>query len=636
MRHKRFACWLTATVFLLTGVIAAIPPQQVMALSRDPYSVEIYDIDIRLQSDGSAQVTERILYNFDEDAKFLDFLVNQKQNARLTVKSVAVSENNPPADILEKSKQDDQVQLQDLSPSLNSENTSVPMTYSKTDIETADRLRMNAFFEGGSSRLVKIDYVLEGLVRRSVDSSFVQQKIGGIPENVSIDCMKLKYTLTYQTEKTDSWFKIISDSVQSSEQIKSDQWMVSWEEIRSGYSIDVVMLMPYDKFALVNPGITLPTRGELIAGTQEQINKMEQDRFWLGSLKALVFFLLGLSLVFILLIYLIFDREGMAKFKGRYLMPEKLDYPPVIFSILMRTSKPGLLLFSTLIDLVRREELELDGLVFTWKNFDRNDYSGFRAFEIFLLQWLFTQIGSGNTISTVQIRDYARDRKTSDEFNTYYEQFRRLINEELPQYGLIDETKSRYGRIIGISLSATYFLMGIASSVLLKSWIGILLLIPSVLFFFYGLSLRHLTAKGNEQFARGKAIKRYLSKFYELDETENSKVVLPECELFASALPYVIALGRTKLFMRQIILLVKNKSMCGNRLIAVYQNLSAKSAAFQAYEKHPENPEKEISPAAKAAAIEQVRLLGRDLVSMESMLLACFYFSSNLYLIEDH
>jgi hypothetical protein len=635
MHQRKLVCWLSATIILLTGLLLAIPSQTVSALGREPYLVDTYDIDIKIQPDGTAAVTERVLYSFEEDTDFLDFYVNQKRMSRLTVNSVAVSENNPPADVFEKSLQNDQIQLQELSPSTNSENMSVPMSYVLSGTDNAEKLRLRAFFEGGSKRLIKFEYLLEGLVRRSVDSSFIKQEIVGIPGNVPINCMKLKYTLPYNLEKADSWLRIISEISYSSEQIKSDQWMIGWEQINSGQVIDAVLIMPYEAFALVSPGISQPTRSELISEAEEQIDKVEQNRFWLGSIRALVFFLLGLSLVLLLLIYLIFDREGVSKFKGRYLMPESLDYPPAILSILMRSGKPGLLLFSTLIDLVRRGELELDGLVFTWKNSQRNDYTGFKAFEIFLLQWLFGQIGKGNTISTVQIRDYARDRDTSEEFNGYFDQFRQLISEEMPQFDLIDQTKSRYGKIIGISLSVAYLIMGVASSILLKSWIGVLLLIPAVLFFIYGLSLRHLTVNGNEQFARGKAIKRYLGRFFEISELEKSNIELPECKRFVSVLPYAIALNRTKLFMRQMLLMVKSKSMCGTELIEAYQSLSAKSAV-RPEDENLLTEEGGLSPAAKAASVEQLRLLGRDLVAMESMLLACFYFSSKLYLIDDH
>jgi hypothetical protein len=87
--------------------------------------------------------------------------------------------------------------------------------------------------------------------------------------------------------------------------------------------------------------------------------------------------------------------------------------------------------------------------------------------------------------------------------------------------------------------------------------------------------------------------------------------------------------------MRQMLLMVKSKSMCGTELIEAYQSLSAKSAV-RPEDENLLTEEGGLSPAAKAASVEQLRLLGRDLVAMESMLLACFYFSSKLYLIDDH
>lgn len=658
-RKRRGFCRYAAALFLTLLFISI--PGPVAAIGQNAYHVDVYDVEIDLKSDGSAMITERILFVFEDDLNSIDLFINQNRSARLSEVSVAVSDRNPPIDIMElREKQDQQDLLQELTSAAVNGGSAVPMTYQQTDQEDAVRLRMHAFFEGGTSRLVEIRYGLSEVVRRSADTAFVKQRLVALRANTFITHLNFSLTLPYQPDDSNSWFQSISKNRPAMQQVKVDRWIVAWDQLNMEDSPDLILLMPQDVFPDVSQNLSLPLRQELIEQTEAELARLEQNRFWLGSLHALMFFLLGLSLIFMLLVYLLFDREGAPSVRNKYQMPKHLDYPPAVLSILMRTSKPGILIFSTLIDLVRREELEIEGLVFTWKNPDRNDYTGFKAFEIFLLQWLFDRISKGRTLSTVQIRDYARDRATSEEFNGYYEQFRQLLNEELPMYGFFDETKGRYGRLIGLSLSAAYLVIGILGMVLLRSWTGLLLLAPASAFFFYGLSLRHLTGFGNEQYTKGKAIRRYLASFYDLEVEQKSPFDLPDCRELADALPYAIALDRTKNFMRQLILLAKDRAICSAELIDTYQFLSTRNETVRPEKENEETEattrstdlseldrsEKQdhsvdsgkpvVSEAARAASAEQIRLLGRDLVAMESMLLASFYLSSHFHLIEDH
>jgi hypothetical protein len=105
-------------------------------------------------------------------------------------------------------------------------------------------------------------------------------------------------------------------------------------------------------------------------------------------------------------------------------------------------------------------------------------------------------------------------------------------------------------------------------------------------------------------------------------------------------LPYAIALDKTKLFMRQMLLMAKAEGVCSRELLDVYQPHELYSRSAKLVKEKSETvdtvSDSQTSAAAKAAALEQLRLLGRDLVSMESILTSGFYLASSFHLMSDH
>ncbi len=604
-------------------------------LGQPDYTVENYDITVQLQPDGNAVMTEKLLLNLNEDLRQLDLYVNRLRNSRLGDLSISISEKDPDPDQLALPPEESTILYQDLQPGDPESSAQSPLTWLQQEQENSIRLKLSLILAQGSSYQITVRYGLEQLVRRDEEIAYIRQQINILSDNVPMKNVNVKYYLPYQPAGDDSWLRMIGDSEPQSSNVEVDSWTTSWDKMTSQDFPETIMIMPADSFLQIEEFSNLPTREVLINEAQERVTKVDRKIFWRESVQALVYFLLVLALVFILLIYFIFDREGIASFRARYYLPESIELPPAVMSMVMRTGRPAGLILSTLLDLVKRKELKLEGQVFTWLHADRNDYTGFRAFEIFLLQWLFEKASGGSkTLSAVQLRDYAKTRSTAEEFRGYYDQFVELLSEEMISHGLFDESKSYYGRLIGQALAAAYVVLAIMACVYLMSPLGLILLIPSIVFFLYALSLRHLTSYGNEQYARGLAFRRYLSQFYELDRNITD-IKLPDCEDAVELLPYAVSLNRTKLYMRQLLMMAKDNSVaCGSELLETYQNRALATADIG--KKGENSGSSEKSSAAAAAAVEQIRLLGRDLVTMESVLAAGFYMSSSFHLMDDH
>lgn len=625
-------------VYVLLIILLAIPAISgcTDGLGQPDYTVENYDITVQLQPDGNAVMTEKLLVNFNENLRQLDLYVNRLRNSRLGNVSISISEKDPDLEQLALPPEESTILYQELQPGDPESSAQSPLTWLQQDQENSVRLRLSLVLAQGSSYQITVKYGLEQLIRRNDEIAYVQQQINILPDDVPMKNINVRYYLPYQPAGDDSWLRMIGDNEPQSSIIEVDNWSTVWSKMTSQDFPETIMIMPAENFLQIEASANLPNREALINEAQERVTRADRRMFWRESVEALVYFLLVLALVFILLIYFIFNREGIASFRARYYLPESIELPPAVISMVMRTGRPADLIMSTLLDLVKRRELSLEGQVFTWLHADRNDYTGFRAFEIFLLQWLFDKASGGtNTLSAVQLRDYAKARSTAEEFRGYYDQFVELLSEEMIGYGLYDESKSYYGRLIGQALAAAYVVLSVLACVYLVSPIGLVLLIPAVVFFLYALSLRHLTSYGNEQYARGLAFRRYLSQFYELDRNITD-IRLPDCEDAVKLLPYAVALNRTKLYMRQLLMMAKdNSAECGSGLLETYQNRTLATADSNKRGEESGSGE-QASAAAKAAAVEQIRLLGRDLVTMESVLAAGFYMSSSFHLMDDH
>ncbi len=208
-----------------------------------------------------------------------------------------------------------------------------------------------------------------------------------------------------------------------------------------------------------------------------------------------------------LLIYWLFDREAVSSFRHRY-WTELPDYrKPAVISILLHKNRPGRLILSTLLDLVNRGELDMQGNVFGLPLEPDLD-SKMVAYERFLIHWLFEKIAKNSMVSMAEIRKFARDHDTAGEMQAFYSHFRALIDLEMDEKKLLDQSRIRSGRAFAYAASVVYLAATTAASIFLRDPIGLLLLIPAAGMGVYGFKIRRLSAAGRDIQARIQAVSR--------------------------------------------------------------------------------------------------------------------------------
>lgn len=563
------------------------------------YSVEGYRIDCDIQADSSIQVTESINLKYLLDSESIALKLPLDGATALNLKSVAISADTSTGGA---------VKLMEVLPAESSKQaSSQTLTYTYAADNDPRRLRISAFAASGTLRKLVVKYELQGALVRIGDTIEMRRTFFSSLGRKAITEPILMLHYPDQVNAEDALFQVISTVPFLATQVDPQTVQMSTTKLNRGQSMEAVLLLPDSSLSVtLNPQLQQMDRTSLFAGIEQEAQRVARGEQLDRLLSSLIWILVFVAVLLIILLVLIFDREGLIPSRRSIEPPRRSAFRPAILARLLRHHHPGQLLLGTLLDLVQRGKLRLDGQMFSLVESSPADYRGMAAFEIFLVQWLFERVNRGSTISTAQIRKYALNRRTAPEFAAYYDQLIKLVSEEMVSSGLIDLDKNRRGKLIGISLGSAYTVLAILISWLIFSFSGLVLLLPAAGFFFYGLKIRHLTGEGNLQANIGRVFRKTLIEFAPQTGADNL-----DPEQVAANLPQALTLGLTQRYVKQIEQTSVNKpELIGLFLRNFTQSMIAADPAIQ------------------------LQNFARDLRAMESMLSASLYFALGIHFYE--
>ncbi len=594
---------IASLVFTAPTVLAKLMPVStavsVAGAVLPAYAVEGYRVDCDIQTDGSVLVTEAVDLQYLTDTESITFKLPLEEATTLNLQSVAISADTSTGGA---------VSLLEVMPAESSKQAkSQTLSYTLNEETDPLRLKINAFGASSTERKIVIIYILQGAVVRAGDSVQLRRtffsSLGrtGVTEPI----LMLHYPEKIKAESV--WFQAISSAPFLAAQVDANTVQMSTPRLAAGQSMEAALVLPAD--GLTATLSELPDdhdRAALIARIEQDVQRVARGGRIDQVLFSLIWILLLAAVFLIILVVLFFDHEGLVQLRHSIKTQLRSNYRPAVLARLFRLHHPGQILLGTLLDLVQRGKLRLDGHVFSFNETKPVDYRGMAVYEIFLVQWLFERVTKSSTISTAQIRKYALDRRSAPEFSAYYDQLIKLVNEEMVKDGLIDLTKYRVGKIIGISLGLVYTVLGILISILLFSFAGLLLLLPAIYFFLYGSKSRYLTGEGNRQANIGyvfrKSLKRYARHIV-------ASAIAPD--LVAANLSHAVALGLIRPYSKQVELAYGQKP---SLLCAFLGQFSRSMIA--------------------ADPVVQLQSFTRDLEAMGSMLSASLYFALGIHFNE--
>ncbi len=624
MRHlPRFSCKIApgstisrVMVFLLVFGLLLLGPAGLAQPGHQPgqtatfdvsasvladYQIQSYQIDCEITPDGLVRVQEKLDIRYEQDCEELEFVLDAGKARNLELVSVAISVRAATTDL------DDQM-VEVMPDEADSQTQMQSLSYKLSNDDALSRLKIRTIGEAGETRQVVVRYQLAGALVQLKDAIKFRRGFFNLAQGKPIANPILLIHYPADPDAGSPWFTAISPVPFVSAQVDQDTIQMSTLQLPARQNMTAAVIMPATGFtsaaALLPQGV-VQDKAASIAEIEAEQARMTQRAWVKGFLDRLNWILMVAALFALTFLVLVFEREGLLWLPRHFREDEYLlkgpGYSPAILARLSRHHHPGQILLGTLMDLVLRGKLRLDGHVFTLKAHGLADYQGMTAFEIFLLQWFFERITQENTLSTAQIRRYALDRHTATEFSAYYEQFIILIQEDMVKAGLLDLHKKHLGKVIGLTLAAGYALASALITTTTGTLEGLILLLPAFLFVAFALGLKHLTRLGNIEAAKAGIFRQHLSHYARWKKNQAHNPAL-DCALLAPA----VALGVARNYLHQL------KALYGSNHDLISQFMA---------------------PLTKSLAGDAPNLadFARDLDAMGSMLSASLYLALGIH-----
>jgi len=281
----------------------------------------------------------------------------------------------------------------------------------------------------------------------------------------------------------------------------------------------------------------------------------------------------------IIYIYIRYDREFKSSFKTKYYRELPGEYTPAEMSVLMNMGQVlPRDITATLMDLVRKGYLLLKEETYRksglFKDKAVEDYSltlqhnaplsELRRHESFLISWFIDTIGNGEKVFLDEIENYAKSSSGADKFSRDYDKWCKLVKTEAEKNEFFDQS-SKKGQVAAILIGISYFFTGFVVISGFGSASGMFVILLGIIAFIFAVRLNRRSAYGNEQYMMWKAFKNFLKDFSRMDKAE-----MPSIVIWEHYLVYAISLGVAKEVIRQLPIVFSDADLQNSNLTYMY------------------------------------------------------------------
>ncbi len=297
----------------------------------------------------------------------------------------------------------------------------------------------------------------------------------------------------------------------------------------------------------------------------------------IGNIVGILFIIAWFAII--IFIYRKYDKEFKSSFSAKYYRELPGEYTPAEMSVLMNMGNVlSRDITATLMDLVRKGRLVLKKETYIKNGFFKDkeveDYgltlnqeaagTSLKKHEAFLIDWFIGIIGDGYHVFLDEISEYAKTNSGAMQFSKDYQRWCKMAKEEAEKNKFFDKSSNK-GQIAAVLIGLAYLGLGILFVSVLQALSGVLLVILGVIMFIFGIRLSRRTAYGNDQYVMWKAFKNFLKEFSRMDKAE-----MPSIVIWEHYLVYAISLGVAKEVIRQLPLVFTDTDLQNAHLTYMY------------------------------------------------------------------
>jgi len=595
---------LTALILVAITLLAVFSSGWTVNADSRYYTIEGYNVNVGVQPDGSANIEERITYQFNGDFNGVLRDIDFSDTDGIQGVKVYVDDSGTERELSVNSKS-----------SLDAEGSSG--TYNMVTEGNLERFKVYEKSSNQSKTFI-YRYTFLNVCSRYNDIAEFNRKIIDSGWTVSLNNIVVNIQLPEGASASDIRVYGHGPLTGNSKIIDGRNVQFTLDYLPPGNWMETLVLFPTSLIPQSGRVVNKDALPEINANEKQQAEEANKQREEarrqveqyqrqqeatrkqqeaqrardaairpIGNAIGITMFFLWFVLIFWL--YFKYDKEFKHSFEGKYYRELPGEYTPAEMSVLMSMGRVDTRdITATLMDLVRKEQLLLNNDTYVkhgfFKDKEVQDYSlainpqapnvSLKRHEAFLMDWFLGRIGNGYSVRLDDISGYCRSTSGARHFTEDYSKWQSLAKEEADKNDFLDETCNT-GRLIGILSSLAWLGLGILVVSALKSAFGAALVIQAVILLIFSVRLKRRTAYGNEQHAMWHAFKNFLKDFSNLEKAE-----MPSIVMWEHYLVYAISLGVAKEVIRQLPLVFTDADLQNNHLTFMYGYSFHNFAAF--------------------------------------------------------
>ncbi|NLA82205.1 MAG: DUF2207 domain-containing protein, partial [Clostridiaceae bacterium] len=521
------------TALVLSLILLPGPPLLAADQAAENY-VEKADIDLVVNTDGTVDITETLAYHFHRSKRSISFdLIFPLEGEPHLVKFEFAQKTAEGEEKFIQVPQADELKSQ-------------PFSY--TTVRKSDRIRLDMKMTRFSGDyLFRITYQWNRGVVHKENQALISGPLLVVRPETRVETMRWTLALPQSCLSDDN--QLIPISIHPLTMNTSEEGVISLVDnqgFRKSECIGILLSGPASCFPLILPASEAASLSTLIDRAQAQNKRLSR----LGSVRdQIARIVLPLALAGLFIYFLLYQLQlsWVRRLEADFACWAATGSPALTAKLALTQPDSSNLLLGTLLHLINRKEIEWLDDIFIWKYPTRNDFSSFTAWEILILQWLFSRDEDyEHVLAPERLREAAR----MPDFRELAQRFEKQVQQGFEESGLIKVQLTGGLRISFFVFAFLFLVMTLLLFLVSRSPTASILLIPALIFAFGGRTFRFLTEEGLKRYQETRHFRRRLWNPQIL--IDSCQMQLSDLESMISILPSAIVLNKRKDFFNGI------------------------------------------------------------------------------------
>ena len=226
---------------------------------------------------------------------------------------------------------------------------------------------------------------------------------------------------------------------------------------------------------------------------------------------------------------------------GEYFRELPDDYTPAVAgAVVSRTTIKPEHLFATVMDLVRKDFLELieEGNQTILKRTEERDFTSLKPYEKYVLDWYINDMGDGVEIVLENVEKYISGSRNAKKFYSKYQVWYKGVADDLKNLGIVKAKSKKIPTLLGVFTGFLMFPGGVFMAQKFGEPKFMIFTFGAIPFIIFSGSKRKLSLEAEEAYARWSAFKKFLVDYSNLEEAKTASI-----HIWEHYFVYAVALG---------------------------------------------------------------------------------------------